>query len=57
VGLLKFCGNKYTGEWHQDKQHGIGKIDWNNGNIYWGQFKNGISEGYGAFIWAFGEVY
>ncbi len=50
-------GHKEIAEYHLDKLHGCGKTKFANGNIYWGEFKDGNKEGYGTFEWADGERY
>ena len=45
-------GSKYTGEWKDSKPHGRGKMEFPDGNIYEGNFGNGLKEGHGVFRWA-----
>ena len=48
--------NKKIGEWHEDNLHGIAKIEWDNGDIEWGQFKHGKREGYSTWKYSDGRV-
>ena len=43
-------GNKYTGEWKEDKFDGKGRLISINGDCYDGDFKSGQIEGHGMFI-------
>ena len=43
-------GNKYTGEWKEDKFDGKGRLISINGDCYEGDFKSGQIEGHGMFI-------
>ena len=42
-------GNKYLGEWKNDKLNGKGRLFSINGDYYEGFFKDGIIEGYGMY--------
>lgn len=44
-------GDRYEGDWHNDKKTGKGVFTWANGNIYKGDFKNDMREGDGEMIW------
>ncbi len=58
VGIFIFIdGEKQTGEWHLNKLHGSARCSYPTGNSYWGEYKDGINEGYGTFKWANGERY
>lgn len=39
----------YTGHWQNDKQHGKGKLLYNNGDSYKGNFRFGVRSGYGIY--------
>jgi hypothetical protein len=52
VGITTFnSGNKYSGEYKRDKLNGVVKAEHASGNIYWGQWKDGLKEGYGTHQW------
>lgn len=40
-------GDKYDGEWCDDKRSGRGSYIWNSGDIYEGEWKNGTMDGIG----------
>ena len=42
-------GDKEYGEWHLNKLHGCGKVEFASGVSYWGEFKDGKKEGYGTW--------
>ena len=48
-------GNKYVGEWKNDKQHGQGTFTWTDGHKYVGEYKDGKMHGQGTFTWADGR--
>ena len=37
--------------------HGEGKYTWPNGSFYYGDYVDGIKEGYGVFTWNNGKVF
>ena len=47
VELFFYEGDKYEGEFRNDKMNGKGIMTWNNGNIYEGDFKNNFFDGEG----------
>ena len=52
VGIMTFNdGTKCSGEYKQGKRNGVVKAEHASGNIYWGQWKDGLKEGYGTHQW------
>jgi hypothetical protein len=52
VGITIFnCGEKHSGEYKRGKLNGVVKAEHADGNIYWGQYKDGLKEGYGTCQW------
>jgi hypothetical protein len=45
-----YKGNRYKGEFHQNKRHGYGVFEFNNGDVYKGEFKDGEMHGEGKLI-------
>ena len=50
-------GNKYDGEWENDKMSGQGTFTFSNGEKYVGQFKDGKRNGEGTFTFSNGGTY
>jgi S1-C subfamily serine protease len=50
-------GDKYVGEFKNDKFHGQGTYTWANGNKYVGGFKDNNKHGQGTYTWASGNKY
>jgi hypothetical protein len=50
-------GNKYVGQWKDNKQNGQGSITFANGDKYVGQFKDDQRNGQGTYTWANGTKY
>jgi len=50
-------GDKYTGDWVNQKMHGNGAYYYKNGNIYKGQFKHNKLEGIGTVVFYTGAKY
>jgi serine/threonine protein kinase len=50
-------GHKYYGEYHINKLHGCGKVEYADGGSYWGEYKDCKAEGYGTFEGANGDRY
>ena len=50
-------GNKYVGQWKDDKFNGQGTLIWASGNKYVGQFKDGKYNGQGTYTGANGDKY
>ena len=53
----KNLGDKYTGEWKNDKRHGQGTYTHANGAKYVGNFKDDKSHGQGTYTYADGAKY
>ena len=49
-------GNKYVGEWKDDKQHGHGTYTRADGAKYVGEWKDGTGHGQGTYTHADGTV-
>ena len=45
-------GNKYVGEWKDDKENGQGTKTWKDGSNYVGEYKDGKLNGQGTFTWS-----
>ena len=50
-------GDKYVGEWKDDKRHGQGTTTWADGDKYVGEHKDGKLHGQGTYIEANGTVH
>ena len=50
-------GNKYVGEYKDDKSHGQGTFTFANGDKYVGEFRGGDFNGQGTFTFASGDKY
>lgn len=50
-------GDKYEGEWADDKRSGRGTYTWKSGDVYEGEWMAGTMEGQGNFKWANGDSY
>ena len=50
-------GDKYVGEWKDDKKHGKGKFTWASGNMYEGDWEDDNYHGKGKYTWANGGMY
>ena len=48
-------GNKYVGEWKDDKRHGQGILNLANGDKYVGEFKKRKANGQGTFTFVNGK--
>ena len=52
VGIMTFnSGEKHSGEYKRGKYNGVVKLEYANGTIYWGQYKDDSKEGYGTCQW------
>ncbi|CAI2366721.1 unnamed protein product [Moneuplotes crassus] len=49
--------DRYFGQWLNDKKHGIGELQFENGDCYNGSFKNNTFNGDGTMKFANGDVY
>merc|ERR1719481_1163477 len=47
----KSSGNKYDGEYNNDKKEGSGKYIWSNGDWYDGAWSGGLRHGQGVYVW------
>ena len=54
-GLWK--GDRYEGEFCENKMHGNGVYTWADGNHYEGGFRNGKQHGHGIHAWKDGRLY
>ena len=50
-------GDKYNGNWKNQKPHGLGTFIWVNGTKYIGDWEFGIQNGQGTVTWANGDKY
>jgi hypothetical protein len=55
--IISSDGSKIYGEWHLNNLHGCRKMETENGNSYWKEFKDGKAEGYGTAEEANGNRY
>ncbi|KAM9343957.1 alsin-like [Pholidichthys leucotaenia] len=46
----RFKDAKYTGSWKMGQVHGRGTMKWADGRTYYGNFKNGLEDGYGECV-------
>lgn len=57
VGYKKTGGSKYLGQFKSGKRHGIGILQYENGDMYYGEFLEGEFSGYGHYKWKSGPYY
>lgn len=50
-------GNRYEGEWNDNKKHGKGKMNFANGHKYTGDWVDDMATGEGIFVWTNGDQY
>ena len=50
-------GDKYNGNWKNQKPHGLGTFKWVNGTKYIGDWEFGIQNGQGTVTWTNGDKY
>ena len=55
--LIKPNGQKDIGEWHLNKLHACGKVEFASSGTYWGEYKDNKREGYGTDEWGSGSRY
>ena len=55
--LIKANGDKYIGEFFNDKINGKGEYIYSNGDKYIGEFKDNVFHGHGCYINANGDTY
>ena len=55
--LIKANGDKYIGEFLNDKINGRGEYIYSNGDKYIGEFKDNVFHGHGCYINASGDTY
>jgi hypothetical protein len=48
-------GTIYSGQFENDKKHGIGRYSFKNNSSYFGEFNRGIGSGYGIFLFENGN--
>jgi hypothetical protein len=48
--LFFFTGGSYIGDWSDGKYHGKGILEYSNGDVYSGQFKNNLKSGFGKML-------
>nr|GEX79495.1 phosphatidylinositol 4-phosphate 5-kinase 8-like isoform X1 [Tanacetum cinerariifolium] len=59
-GMIPHGTGTYTwsnGSWILNTQHGFGRKEYNNGDIYDGSWKVGVHEGSGKYAWSNGDMY
>ena len=47
----------YTGQVKRSRPHGVGKMTYDNGDMYEGEWEKGVRQGTGKMIYANGETY
>ena len=58
VGTYTFAnGEKYVGEYKDDKRNGQGTYTWPNGEVYVGENKDDKRNGQGTYTWPNGQKY
>ena len=50
-------GDRYDGEWKQNKKHGMGKYKFAKGDYYEGTFEDGLKHGEGTYRYPNGDIY
>ena len=50
-------GNRYTGNFRDDKMQGAGEFYFSDDRMYIGEFNNNNKDGMGQFIWSNGRIY
>jgi hypothetical protein len=44
-GVEKYADGIYRGDYRNGKREGVGRFEWNNGEVYEGFWKNGMKHG------------
>ena len=57
VNLTFPNGDKYVGEFKDDKPNGKGTYTWSDGGKYEGEYKDGKKNGQGTKTWTNGDMY
>ena len=47
----------YQGEFRSGEMHGLGKMTYANGNVFWGEFKSGLQNGQGVLKHSDGHIH
>ena len=53
-------GKQYQGQhnnFDEKNKHGLGRTEYQGGDMYEGQYVNGLKAGYGRYIWNSGDYY
>ena len=50
-------GNRYEGEFRDNKRYGTGTFYWENGEKYTGGFKDNVMDGEGTYTWPAGSSF
>ena len=56
-GITEAYGNRYVGEWKNNKGNGFGSFSWADGRKYVGEFKEGEEHGRGTYAYSDGSKY
>ena len=58
IGTMTYAdGDKYFGEWKDDKRNGVGTYTSSNGQIYVGEYKDDLRHGQGTYTFVDGAKY
>jgi hypothetical protein len=50
-------GDKYVGEWKDNKENGQGTMTWPSGSSYVGEYRDDVKNGRGVYTWSDGSKY